>query len=63
MNNLARAEWDQWCLICRCLALTGVVTQEDLLAPVNADKTPGQKLLSDIRFWGNLRAKQGNEAG
>lgn len=62
MDDLTRAEWEQWRMICHQLTLAGTITQEDLNAPLNANLTPGQKLLSDIQFWGDLRARQGRNA-
>lgn len=61
MDDLTKAEWKQWRVICHRLALAGAITQEDLNSPVHADHTDGQKLLSDIRYWGDLRAKQGSQ--
>lgn len=57
-----RLEWEQWRTICGRLRAMDVVTEDDLRAPVHADKTPGQILLNDLRIWGDLRAKQGYAA-
>ena len=59
MDNLMRVEWDQWQVICRQLVTLGAVSEADLKAVRNADKTDGQRLLSDLHFWGTLRARQG----
>lgn len=59
MNNLMVAEWEQWRDVCAQLKATRLVTETDLQAPMNSDATPGQRLLSSIRFWGDLRAQQG----
>jgi hypothetical protein len=59
MDKLLKAEHSEWLRICRRLVDMGVVTEEDLSAPVGHTDTPGQALLSELRIWGMLRAKQG----
>jgi hypothetical protein len=57
--DLTTAEWDQWRVICRLLQKAGAMTDADLNSPVRDRFTAGQRLLAEIRTWGDLRAKQG----
>ena len=59
MDDLRRAEWEQWQLVCAQLKGCGAVSSADLTAPQNENRTKGCQLLNEIRFWGDLRAKQG----
>lgn len=63
MDDLTRAEYDQWQDVCRQLKACGAVTDKDLSAPVGSTATHGQRLLTELRFWGDLRARQGVAKG
>lgn len=61
VRDAARAEWEQWQRIIERLERAGAITKADLLSPSHSDATAGQRLLSDIRYWGDLRARMGYE--
>jgi hypothetical protein len=63
MSDLQRAEYERWLLICQALKEAGAVTESDLASPVMSTRTPGERLLADLRHWGNLRARQGLRQG
>lgn len=53
-NDAAQHEWQAWQDLCKVLKDTGAVTEEDLKASVKAHPTtPGLKILSAIRDWGD----------
>lgn len=57
MTNLERREWDLWQEICEILKTSGIVTAADLRAPNSMISTPGERLLSKLRYWGELKAE------
>lgn len=60
MDNLVRAEHDQWRDVCDRLLKIGAVTIDDLKASVGADTTDGQRILREIRFWGRSSCANGS---
>lgn len=50
-------EWRLWRSLCEALEEAGAVTKEDLSSPMSAEKTAGQRLLRDLRAWGNQRTQ------
>lgn len=61
VNNLylLRAEHEQWQELCRQLKECGAITNRDLNTPYGSTDSRGQRLLTDLNFWGDLRARQG----
>lgn len=53
----ARLEHDAWKAVCKALREVHAVTDDDLNAPVSSNATPGQRLLNQIRAWGDARAE------
>lgn len=51
-------EWDLWRDLCGRLEGAGLVTAQDLRAPVAENRTDGQKLIHAIRAWGDDRANE-----
>ncbi len=52
----SRQEWEAWKTLCASLLKSGAITQADLDSPVGQKDTEGQRLLCDIRAWGDLLA-------
>lgn len=50
-------EWDAWRSLCQALLVAGAVTQADLDSPVGQSKTSGQRLMNQIRTWGDMRVR------
>lgn len=56
---MGKDEWEAWRTVCVHLRVLGVVTEDDLRAPVGRTNTPGECLFTELRAWGELRARQG----
>ena len=57
MTQLERNEWMAWQEICMDLKTLGAITEDDLKARQDSLRTPGERLLSRIRHWGNLKVE------
>ncbi len=51
--DIVHIEYDLWRDLCGRLEETGLVTKEDLRAPVGENRTDGQKLIHALRAWGD----------
>lgn len=49
-------EWNEWRAVCKILLDHGAITMGDLQSPVTHNETPGQKILNQIRIWGEAYA-------
>lgn len=56
LDNLSKQEHEAWKYLCQLLLESGAVYQDDLDSPCgrNYNTTKGQKILNQIRRWGNL---------
>lgn len=56
----SRAERAAWLALCLTLKSMGAVTGADLNSRQSERATPGQRLLAEIRKWGDRRADLGD---
>jgi hypothetical protein len=56
MTELQRIEYDAWRQVCNDLRSRNVVSYFDLDSPVGESRTAGQRLLNNIRAWGQALA-------
>ena len=56
--DIVDIEYALWRDLCGRLEETGLVTEEDLRAPLAENKTDGQKLIHAIRAWGEDRSNE-----
>ena len=57
MKSVTDRELTAWRDVLRMLREAGAVTDADLASSVKLNDTAGQRLLNQIRAWGDLRAE------